>query len=61
MQEERERYAKYSRRSAACDVNVHFMHPEFLRTDKISNNLYYVSDITTIYTYQRDCVFAHAY
>lgn len=44
MQKGRE-YAKYTRRSAACDANVHFMHPEFLRTfGKISSNLYYVSD-----------------
>lgn len=26
-------YAKYTRRPAACETNVHFMHPECLRTD----------------------------
>lgn len=26
MQQEREKYAKYTRRFAACDANVHFMH-----------------------------------
>lgn len=41
-----EGYAKYTRRSAACDANVHFMHPEFLRTGKISSDLYYVCAIS---------------
>lgn len=35
-----------TRRSAACDANVHFMHPECLRTGKISSDLYYVCTIS---------------
>jgi len=30
----------------ACDANVHFMHPECLRTGKISSDLYYVCAIS---------------
>jgi len=46
MQKEREKYAKYTRRSA-CNVNVHFMHSKFLQTGKISSNLYFNGYIRT--------------
>jgi len=59
MQKEREGYAKYTRRSAACNVNVHFMHSEFLQTGKISSNLYYVAISTVIYSHTN--TITHAY